>query len=89
MATTHYLAMDKLITQYPRITAHKVKRFVDNGRIITTEGVSAGIDGALCLVEKMFNKNASKDIAEYIMYNWKPESLDVTSNNNSQSCTIS
>jgi transcriptional regulator GlxA family with amidase domain len=50
MATTRYLAMDKLITQNPRVTALKGKRFVDNGRIITTEGVSAGIDGALYLV---------------------------------------
>ncbi|MEP6949782.1 MAG: hypothetical protein ABI863_10930 [Ginsengibacter sp.] len=77
MATTHYLAMNSLVTKYPRITALKGKRFVDNGRIITTEGIFAGIDGALYLVEKMFDKNASKDIAEYMMYNWKPESFDV------------
>ncbi|MEO8765620.1 MAG: hypothetical protein ABI416_15075 [Ginsengibacter sp.] len=36
MATRHYLAMDNLITKNPKITALKGKRFVDNGRTITT-----------------------------------------------------
>src|SRR3954471_10161992 len=43
-ATTHHLAMPGYETKYPSTKFHKNTRFVDNGNIITTAGVSAGID---------------------------------------------
>ncbi|MBL0358295.1 MAG: DJ-1/PfpI family protein [Chitinophagaceae bacterium] len=75
-ATSHYRALDNLIKNYPKINIVKGKRFVDNGRIITTEGVSAGIDGSLYLLSKMFNSDVANDVAKVMMYNWKPETLD-------------
>ena len=76
-ATSHFRAIDNLTKEFPKVEMVKGKRFVDNGRIITTEGVSAGIDGSLYLLSKIFNKDAANDVAKQIMYNWKPETLDV------------
>ena len=75
-ATSHYGAIENLIKNYPKINIVTGKRFVDNGRIITTEGVSAGIDGSLYLLSKMFNMEVANDVAKIMMYNWKPETLD-------------
>jgi putative intracellular protease/amidase len=50
------------------------KRFVDNGKIITTAGLSSGIDGALHLVEKLDGPGWAKLIAISIEYNWQPDS---------------
>lgn len=47
-------------------------RFVDNGNVITTAGVSAGIDGALHLVAKLQGLSAAKRTAYYMEYeNWE------------------
>lgn len=76
-ATSHYGAIDNLAKEFPKVEMIRGKRFVDNGRIITTEGVSAGIDGSLYLVSKILGKDAARDVATQMMYTWKPESLDV------------
>lgn len=49
------------------------KRFVDNGKIITTGGLSSGIDGALHLVEKLDGKGWAQVVAYGMEYNWQPE----------------
>jgi transcriptional regulator GlxA family with amidase domain len=49
-------------------------RFVDNGNIITTAGVSAGIDGALYLVSRLNGMDAAKKTAYYMEYDkWDPK----------------
>jgi len=49
-------------------------RFVDNGNIITTAGVSAGIDGALYLVSRLDGMEAAKKTAYYMEYDkWDPK----------------
>ncbi|MGX1929007.1 DJ-1/PfpI family protein [Flagellimonas sp. 2504JD4-2] len=71
-ATTFHSALDNLESNYPKINVRKDTRFVDNGRVITTAGVSAGIDGALHLVAKLQGINAAKRTAYYMEYdNWK------------------
>ena len=48
-------------------------RFVDNGNVISTAGISAGIDGALHLVSKINGQEVAKQIAEIIEYDkWEP-----------------
>jgi putative intracellular protease/amidase/DNA-directed RNA polymerase subunit RPC12/RpoP len=48
------------------------KRYVDNGKIITTAGLSSGIDGALYLVSKMLGKGTAQLTALGIEYDWDP-----------------
>jgi transcriptional regulator GlxA family with amidase domain len=48
-------------------------RFVDNGKVITTAGISAGIDGALHLVAKLRGEEMAKEVAAYMEYDkWVP-----------------
>lgn len=50
------------------------QRFVDNGKVITTAGLSSGIDGALHVIEKMDGIGWAKMIALSIEYDWQPDS---------------
>lgn len=68
-ATTWYGAVDRLGVKYPKINVAHGKRFTDNGKIITTAGVSAGIDGALHIVERYFGRDAAARTAKFIEYN--------------------
>ena len=67
-ATTWYGAMDRLPTAAPRTVVHENTRFVDNGTIITTAGISAGIDGSLHLVSRLLGAQAAADVAHYMEY---------------------
>lgn len=72
-ATTFHSALDGLEKQYPKIDVRRDVRFVDNGTVITTAGVSAGIDGALHLVAKLQGLKKAKEVAFYMEYDkWKP-----------------
>jgi len=70
-ATTHFGSIEKL-RSFPRITVVPEARFVDNGRIVTTQGVSAGIDGALHVVERLLGAETAWSAARYMMYHWEP-----------------
>jgi hypothetical protein len=73
-ATTFHNALDNLEKNYLEINVLKNVRFVDNGTIITTAGISAGIDGALHLVAKLNGFNAARKIAYHMEYDkWIPE----------------
>ncbi|MEM1406097.1 MAG: DJ-1/PfpI family protein [Bacteroidota bacterium] len=73
IATTFHNALDNLESGYPEIDVRRDVRFVDNGRVITTAGISAGIDGALHLVAKLQGLNTAKRTAYYMEYdNWTP-----------------
>lgn len=63
-ATTHRWGLDKLKKQAPRCKVVTGKRYVDSGKIVTTGGVTAGIDGALYLVERFHGKDAARWTAD-------------------------
>jgi len=69
-ATTHYCCRENLASEYPKVNVIKDVRWVDNGNIITTEGISAGIDGSLYLISKIKGPDQAKRIANYMMYDW-------------------
>jgi transcriptional regulator GlxA family with amidase domain len=60
-----------LQAQYPSIQVLAGERFIDNGKIITTAGVSAGIDGALHVVERLYSRTMAQKTAQFIEYDWK------------------
>jgi len=69
-ATTWYGATGYLQKRFPLVKVCPNDRLTDNGSIITTAGVSAGIDGALQVVSKLINPVIAKKTANYIEYNW-------------------
>ena len=46
---------------------------VDNGKLVTAAGVSAGIDASLHVVGRLLGEQAAKDTARYMEYKWEPE----------------
>jgi putative intracellular protease/amidase/DNA-directed RNA polymerase subunit RPC12/RpoP len=72
-ATTVRGGIDKLATAGKNIKAVYDRRYVDNGKVITTAGLSSGIDGALHLVSKMQGLGTAQQVALGIEYNWDPE----------------
>ncbi|MBE9463864.1 DJ-1/PfpI family protein [Dyadobacter sp. UP-52] len=73
-ATTFHSYIEPLQRATPNARILSDTRFVDNGQIITTAGVSAGIDGALHVVAKLKGNVIATQTARYMEYDkWKPE----------------
>jgi putative intracellular protease/amidase/YHS domain-containing protein len=73
-ATTHHGSIEALRKEFPKITVHADRRVVDNGKLVTAAGVSAGIDGALHLVDRLLGRSEAAATARYMEYNWQPPS---------------
>ena len=72
-ATTFHNYIESLQKATPNAKILRDTRFVDNGQIITTAGVSAGIDGALHVVAKLKGLEVAQQTARYMEYDkWKP-----------------
>lgn len=71
-ATTHHGSIERL-KQNAKIKVRNDLRVVDNGKIVTSAGVSAGIDGALYLVARLHGKEVAERTAKYMEYRWQPE----------------
>ncbi len=68
-ATTHHQAygeLKALVTDTEIIK--NGKRFVDNGRVITSGGISAGIDMSFHVVERLFGKETADETSDYMEY---------------------
>ena len=72
-ATTFYGLIDNLKELAPKAHVVSDQRFVDNGKIITTAGLSSGIDGALHLIEKIVGRGRAQEVALNLEYNWQPD----------------
>ena len=73
-ATSHWGAISRLKSTATKTKIHDDVRFVDNGQVITTAGVSAGIDGSLHVVRKLFGEELALDIAKFMVYDkWDPD----------------
>jgi transcriptional regulator GlxA family with amidase domain len=73
-ATTFHSRLDQLEVNYPYVKVERNVRFVDNGTVVTSAGVSAGIDAALHLVTVLKGFELAKKVANYMEYDkWNPE----------------
>jgi transcriptional regulator GlxA family with amidase domain len=70
-ATTHHDGVELLKELAPGVTVEE-ERFVDNGRIILSAGISAGIDASLHVVAKLLGTEQALETARYMEYEWKP-----------------
>lgn len=70
--TTHHEVMPDMATIAPLATVEKGVRFVDNGKLLTSAGISAGIELSLHLVAKLWGKEIAHRTAIYMEYgNWE------------------
>jgi transcriptional regulator GlxA family with amidase domain len=73
-ATTHHGALDLLRSVAPQTTVLDDKRVVDNGRVVTSAGVAAGIDMSFHVVARLLGADIAVETARYIEYPWQPAS---------------
>jgi transcriptional regulator GlxA family with amidase domain len=71
-ATTHWGSLDLLVELDPTIDVRPDERFVDDGDVITAAGVSAGIDMALHLVDRLAGTTRAREVRRYIQYDPAP-----------------
>jgi len=72
-ATTHWLYLSKLQSEYPKIqVVNGFPRYVAAGKFMTGGGISSGVDEALTLAGKIANEQVGKDIELAIQYRPNP-----------------
>ncbi len=72
-ATTHWASLDLLQSLDATIDVRREdERFVDDGDIITSAGVSAGIDMALHLVDRLAGTERARQVRRGIQYDPQP-----------------
>lgn len=67
-ATTHHLAFHELRAAAPNAAIVEDARVVDNGSLLCSSGVSAGIDMSLHLVAKLHGDDVAREAARYMEY---------------------
>lgn len=72
-ATTHHEVFEELEKHAPNTEIIKNERFVDNRKILTSAGISAGIDMSLYFVEQLFGASVALQTANYMEYQYSPK----------------
>ena len=67
-ATTHHDFFDGFEKQFPKVKLVRDTRYVDNGKIITSGGLTSGIEGALHIVERMLGRERAERTIAYMEY---------------------
>jgi transcriptional regulator GlxA family with amidase domain len=68
--TTHWEDVDDLRRQFPQLTVETGVRWVDQGRIVTSAGISAGIDMSLHLVARLGGMALAERTARQMDFAW-------------------
>ena len=67
-ATTHWRSLDWMRESFPSVTVEYDKHVVEDGRILTSAGISAGIDMALKVVERYCGEDIARMTARHMEY---------------------
>ena len=68
--TTHWEDIADLRAQFPALNVREDLRWVDTGRIVSSAGISAGIDMSLHLVERLAGRELAERTARQMDYAW-------------------
>jgi transcriptional regulator GlxA family with amidase domain len=69
-ATTHWSSIEWMRSKYPAVEMLADTRVVDEGHIITSAGISAGIDMSLHVVSRLSGIDVAKWTARRMEYDW-------------------
>jgi transcriptional regulator GlxA family with amidase domain len=69
-ATTHWKSLDLMCQRFPRVKVDRRRHVVDDGRLITSAGISAGIDMALHIVNRYFGQRVACATARHMEYSF-------------------
>lgn len=70
--TTHHDGMELLNELAPDAAIEEEERFVHNGWVVLSAGISADIDASLYIVAKLLGTEQALKTARYMEYEWKP-----------------
>jgi len=73
-ATTYNSAISTLRSLFPDIKVVSDQRYVDNGKVLTSAGISSGIDASFHLIAKMKGLGVAQEAALGLEYDWNPNS---------------
>lgn len=68
--TTHWEDIADLRQQYPKLDVQENIRWVDAGNVVTSGGISAGIDMSLYLVSKLHSLALAQKTAKQMEFDW-------------------
>lgn len=66
-ATTHWLTTDELAKRYPRVNVNQEVLYVDEGDVLTSAGVAAGLDCCLHLLRQICGAEAANKVARKLL----------------------
>lgn len=69
-ATTHWEDQQALKTTFPDVNVISNQRWVDQGKFVTSGGISAGIDMSLHLVARLTSSALAEKTAHQMEYDW-------------------
>jgi transcriptional regulator GlxA family with amidase domain len=71
-AVTHHSVLGNLKEIAPAAVVDETARFTDNGKVMTSGGISAGIDLALHIVTKLYGQEIANKTIKYMEYgDWR------------------
>lgn len=70
-ATTHWEDLDEFRRAFPKVTVQEGVRWVDEGQVVTSAGISAGIEMALHLVARLEGEELARRTARQMDFEWK------------------
>ncbi len=73
-ATTHHDYLDEFEREFPRVRLERNVRFVEHEHVATAAGLTSGIDLALRVVERYFDRDVAQATANYLEHEstrWK------------------
>jgi transcriptional regulator GlxA family with amidase domain len=67
-ATTHWMDIERLEREYPSVQVIRNTKFIDEGSILTSGGISAGINMSFHIVSKLFGLDVARNTARRMEY---------------------
>ena len=67
-ATTHWMDIDRLEQEFPKVQIVRKVKFVNEGKILTSGGISAGINMSFHIVEKLYGEEVGRETAKRMEY---------------------
>ncbi len=69
-ATTHYTTLDWMSDSYPAVNVIRDQHVVEDGHVVTSAGISAGIDMALRVVARYLGTEVAQATARHMEYRY-------------------
>jgi transcriptional regulator GlxA family with amidase domain len=75
-ATTHWEDQAEMASLFPATTVRQDVPWIDCGKVVTSAGISAGIDMSLHLVERLAGRQLAEAAARQMEYQWSSHGIN-------------